>query len=101
MKVLIDFIGTEYVGKKIDVLDQYLWKLDGESAMMILFNQEYEPLHKDHNLLIVYERTDIPYTLKTCGSRMSVNVFASPKLKWYCIDKEYVQSVLEGKTNDN
>ena len=35
MRVLIDFIGTEYFGKKIDVLDHYLWKLDGESAMMI------------------------------------------------------------------
>ena len=100
MRLKVEFVGNTWYGKTVEVLDIYITKLCGQSAMNILFEQDEDLQHKSNNFVVISHRNDLPYIAKTSGSHMSISAFASDNFDWYCVDKEYLLEVLEGETND-
>ena len=99
MKLKVEFVDNTWYGKTVEVLDVYITKLCGQSAMNMLFEQREDPNHKSNNVVIISHRNDLPYMAKTSGANMSVWAFVSDNFDWYYVDKEYLLEVLEGETN--
>lgn len=93
MRVRLDFIDNTWRGKVVEVDEHCIYKIDGQSAMNMLFEQEQG---EHDNILIFYKREDIPSIYKQAGSHLQVDTFASDNFSWYYIHKEYLIRVLRG-----
>ena len=91
MKVRLDFIDSTWYGKVIEVDENCVYKIDGQSAMNMLFEQEHG---KHSNTIMFYKREDIPCIHQQAESNMRVHVFASDNFSWFFISKDYLLKVL-------
>lgn len=100
MKLKVEFVDNKWYGEVVDVLDIYVTKLCGQSAMNMLFEQEEDYQHKSNSFVVISKHNESNSVAKTSGSHMTVSSFTSDDFDWYYVDKEYLLEVLnETKTN--
>lgn len=91
MKVRLEFIDSTWYGKVIEADENCIYKIDGQSAMNMLFEQE----QGEHSgIIMLYKREDVPCIPMQADSHLRMYVFASDNFSWYYISKEYLLRVL-------
>lgn len=97
MKVKLSFIDDRWCGEVIDVDSDNCIKIDGESAMNMLFEQQ----HGEHcNIVIFYKREDLPTILHQADGHLSIDTFASEDFSWYFIYKDFLKLILDIKKEE-
>lgn len=94
MKVNIDWLDKEYIGKTIEIEPMYFNKIDCISAINVLFHQEHGGMKND---IIFFDRNDIKHIPKTASSSMSLCAFASKNFNFYVVDKENIEEILNNE----
>lgn len=98
MKLKIEWLGTEYINKTIEVPDSLVVGHTGHWAMNEIYLQEFHDL-KDN--VVFYQRTEkeLKQTIKTASSSMSIGVFAAPNFIWFAVPRGVIEQALVDKEN--
>ena len=87
IKAHIGFIGDSWYGKVVDIDCSVLYKIDGQSAMNMLFEQA----DGGHNNIVILH-AKVGDILRTSDSSLQVDFFTSDEVVWYYILKQYLMN---------